>query len=70
VDGVGDSELFDSRCIVWRRDRDYELTKQSKGGGVLIAVRKDFPTTSQFQFRSTAEYLWVSLPIKLNGKNA
>lgn len=62
--GVSDSELFDDRYIVWRRDRDYAVTGQSRGGGVLIAVRKDLNATPQPCYCSTAEDLWLTLSIK------
>lgn len=41
VDSISNSELFDGRYLVWRRDRDYCRTAQTRGGGVLIAVRND-----------------------------
>lgn len=62
--GVSDSELFDDRYIVWRRDRDYVVTGQSRGGGVLIAIRKDLNATPQPCYCSTAEDLCLTLPIK------
>ncbi|CAG9136283.1 unnamed protein product [Plutella xylostella] len=37
---VLDSELFGDRYVVYRRDRDYDSTGQSLGGGVLVAVRR------------------------------
>lgn len=33
TDGVNNNELFDDRYIVFRRDRNYGLTKQGKVGG-------------------------------------
>jgi hypothetical protein len=64
VDSVSDSELFDDRFVVWRRDRDYERTQQGRGGGVLVAVRSDLPATLVSQYCSSAEDLWLSLPMK------
>lgn len=32
------SEILDSNWIIYRKDRDYNATKTSRGGGVLIAV--------------------------------
>lgn len=32
------SEILDSNWIIYRKDRDYNLSKTSRGGGVLIAV--------------------------------
>lgn len=61
TDGICDSEFFDSRYIVWRRDRDYSMTGQSRGGGVLIATRRELSAMSQPQLHSTAEDLWISI---------
>lgn len=64
LDGILNSEFFDERYIVWRRDRDYALTGQSRGGGVLIAARRELSITSQQNFHSTAEDLWISIRLK------
>lgn len=40
-DSYYNSELFDGRYLVWRRDRDYSRTGQRRGGGVLIAVKNE-----------------------------
>lgn len=69
LDGVSNSELFDDRYIVWRRDRNYSMTGQSRGGGVLIAVRKDLEIRSQPEYLSSAEDLWITLTVKpVNGR--
>lgn len=39
IDRICNHELFDDRYLVWRRDRNYDKTKQKMGGGVLIAIR-------------------------------
>lgn len=64
TDGIHDSEIFDDRYIVWRRDRDYSLTGQKKGGGVLIATRNYLPVTLKPLYNSTAEDLWLHICIK------
>lgn len=64
LDSVSNSELFDVRYAIWRRDRDYNLTKQRMGGGVIIAIRKDLYVTSRPSFSSSAEDLWVTVHIK------
>lgn len=66
--GMLDAELFDSCYIVWRRNRDYVSTGQTRGRGVLIAVRKTIATILQPQFSSTAEDFWVLLPFTNNNK--
>lgn len=69
VDSISSSELFDDRYLVWRRDRDYLATGQTKGGGVLIAIRKDITVIPQPTFHSSAEDLWLTLVLKDNFKN-
>lgn len=64
VDGISDSELFNDQYIVWRRDRDYTLTGQTRGGGVLIAINKHISAVPQPLFHSTAEDLWVSISLR------
>lgn len=61
LDGISDAELFDGRYVVWRRDRDYKYTGQTRGGGVLIATHKMLATIYQPTYQSTAEDLWVTL---------
>lgn len=40
-DSFHNNDLFDDHFMVWRRDRNYELTGQDFGGGVLVAVRRN-----------------------------
>lgn len=63
LDGVLNAELFDDRYLVWRRDRHYASTGQSMGGGVAIAVRRDLVVTSDADWYSSAEDIWVSLTV-------
>lgn len=70
IDGLLNSELFDDRYIVWRRDRDYSVTGQSRGGGVLIATRRELSVTPQPLLHSSAEDLWITLRLKnLNSRD-
>lgn len=70
VDGITDTELFGDQYMVWRRDRDYCLTGQTRGGGVLIAVRKSISAIPQPLFHSSAEDLWVTFNLRQpNNKN-
>lgn len=41
VPGILDSELFDSRYNVYRTDRDCEKRGMTRGGGTLVAVRRE-----------------------------
>ncbi|CAK1580774.1 unnamed protein product [Parnassius mnemosyne] len=64
VDSIHNSELFDDRYLVWRRDRNYCSTSQTRGGGVLIAVRNDLSVVERGDWRSSAEDIWVSILLK------
>ncbi|KAJ8723720.1 hypothetical protein PYW07_007700 [Mythimna separata] len=64
VDDISNSELFDGRYLVWRRDRDYCRTAQTRGGGVLIAVRNDLTVVERLDWRTSAEDIWVSIVLK------
>lgn len=67
LDSISDSELFDTRYTVWRRDRDYNQTLQTRGGGVAIAIRKTLNAECMAGWQSSAEDLWIS--ITYNNKN-
>lgn len=69
-DGVVDSEIFDDRYEVYRRDRDTCLTGNSKksGGGVLIAVSNRFTSYREPSWESDCEDLWVTIEIRVNHK--
>lgn len=64
LDGIMDSELFDGRYLVFRRDRDYVRLGQTLGGGVLLAVRHDLAVVCMPEWNSSAEDIWVTLLIK------
>lgn len=61
-DGVLNTELFDQRYTVHRRDRAHSLKKD--GGGILIAIRKSINSKRLLVWESTAEDIWVTLDVK------
>lgn len=64
---VFDSEIFDSRYNVLRRDRYESNMRKTEGGGVLIALKKHINFIRQASWDSDVEDLWISvLP---TGKN-
>lgn len=63
-DGLGDSELFDDRYIVWRRDRNYQLTQVKYGGGVLLATHRRLTAVERPEWHSSAEDIWVTITTK------
>ncbi|CAK1551073.1 unnamed protein product, partial [Leptosia nina] len=60
-DGIQESEIFDERYVVWRRDRDYASTVQKFGGGVVIATRRELAVASQTHLFSSAEDLCIKI---------
>lgn len=69
ISGISDSELFDNRYLVFRRDRDYILTDQSKGGGVLIAVQRHLSSSINLNWQSSAEDIWVTVSLCNSRRN-
>lgn len=67
-DGIYDSELFDDRYIVWRRDRNYVATQERYGGGVLLAVRREISAVDHPEWSSSAEDMWVTVTLKNSNK--
>lgn len=63
-DSVFSSELFDSRYKVFRRDRETSgFHKAKDGGGVLIAVARNFTANRQCTWESDCEDLWVTVSV-------
>ncbi|CAG9107106.1 unnamed protein product [Plutella xylostella] len=61
LDGISDGELFDERYCVWRRDRDYAATGQTRGGGVMIAAKSELHASRRVEYQSSAEDIWVTI---------
>lgn len=68
LDNIMDGELFDDRYCVWRRDRDYARTKQTRGGGVLIAAKRTLQLTCNVAWQSSAEDIWTTLTVPRSNK--
>lgn len=65
-EGIRTEELFSDAFTVWRRDRDYGRLGQKRGGGVLIAVRRDLAAFARPEWHSTAEDLWITVKFRSN----
>lgn len=59
--GIFDREIIDLRYVVFRHDRDLEKTGQTRGGGVLIAVKKDIEVERLSYMNSELEAVWLRL---------
>lgn len=59
---IYDSEIFDERYLVFRRDRSSNTFEMdSDGGGVLVAVKRSISSYRNSNFESRCEDLWVTL---------
>lgn len=66
-ESVASAELFDSRYVVYRRDRSPEFMSKynkSHGGGVLIAVKRCLISNEKETWHSSLEDIWVSIQFK------
>ncbi|KAL0852460.1 hypothetical protein ABMA28_000634 [Loxostege sticticalis] len=66
---IFDSELFNDRYVVYRRDRDSSFFHTKKyGGGVLLAVSKCLNSCRLTYYESKCEDVWISVDIRVNNK--
>lgn len=62
-DNICNREIFDSRYIVYRRDRCLSRGSKKDGGGVLVAVSRNIPSARVESWESECEDIWVTLQI-------
>ncbi|KAJ8974438.1 hypothetical protein NQ317_014484 [Molorchus minor] len=62
---VNSAELFDLNKYVFRKDRDHLLGNKKDGGGVLIAIKKQFQAIhrTNWSCEGICEDLWVSIEV-------
>lgn len=66
-----DSELFDSRYIVYRRDRESSCFHAGKeDGGVLVAVLNSHKSFRLSNLESNCEDLWICIEPKAKTSEA
>lgn len=58
---IFDAELFDNRYLVYRNDRDSSITSKSRGGGCLIAVKRNIHSRRINDFEIGQEDIWVAV---------
>lgn len=63
-----DSELFDSRYQVFRKDRDIILSGKKRGGGVLIAVNNFYTSNRQYHMEYCSPFVEM-LTVKIDVSN-
>lgn len=61
-DSFKNEEIFDNDWLVYRKDRNYEQTNTSRGGGVLIAIRNNIASDIvEVNFDSNSEQIWAQV---------
>ncbi|XP_045453897.1 uncharacterized protein LOC123663253 [Melitaea cinxia] len=66
---INNSELMDSRYVIYRRDRVITSTSKQDGGGVLLAVSKELQSRRMPDWESAGEDLWVVVDVDICGKS-
>ncbi|XP_077300450.1 uncharacterized protein LOC143921156 [Arctopsyche grandis] len=64
IDTISDEKLFDERYIVWRRDRNYVRLNQKRGGGCLVATKRELGVVPRPEWHSSVEDMWISLTLR------
>lgn len=64
---ISKSEFIDSRYVVYRRDRESSSNSKLEGGGVLIAVSREYSSSRAQNWESCCEDLWVNVSVDING---
>ena len=63
-DGIYDEEVLPNcNYDIFRRDRCPETSAKESGGGIMLAVHKSLPAIRRREFETTAEMLWVHIPL-------
>lgn len=60
---IGDSELGLSNYIIFRCDRSPSTSIYSRGGGALIAIRNDIPSSPLTTAHNNVEHLFVKITV-------
>ncbi|CAK1549330.1 unnamed protein product, partial [Leptosia nina] len=67
--GVFNSEVFDNRYLVYRKDRYSSCSSKRDGGGVLIAVKNNIHAIRLEHYESVYEDLWISVNLNNSSLN-
>lgn len=58
---IYNSELFNNEYVVFRRDRDANLTGMERGGGVIVGVKSCFVAKRLFELETNSENIWIKV---------
>lgn len=65
-DSISTAEFSFSNRVIFRRDRDRDVTNKTQGNGVLIAVKSGLSATEEKIFDPDEEALCIKLKLKRN----
>lgn len=65
---ISDREIVDNRYEVYRRDRVITRGGKQDGGGVMLAISKNIPSSRVLGWETNCEDLWVSIHLVVNGR--
>lgn len=63
---INNSELFSNEYVVFRRDRDANLTGMERGGGVIVGIKRCFVAKRLFELETESENMWIKLKLSNN----
>ncbi|CAH0716391.1 unnamed protein product, partial [Brenthis ino] len=63
---ISSNEIFDSRYVVYRKDRACSENSKKDGGGVLIAVSRDISSYRMTHWESDDENIWIVVDVTGN----
>lgn len=64
---IFNEEIFSGKYVVYRRDRDFDLTDKKDGGGCCVAVKANFLSTRMTEWETASDDIWVSLKQRNGG---
>lgn len=66
ISGILDGEVSDSRYDVFRLDRNYAVTKTTRGGGVMVLARRELGAflLGNSSVTPPTDMIWVTVPAK------
>ncbi|GBM51289.1 hypothetical protein AVEN_164371-1 [Araneus ventricosus] len=67
---IDSSDLFDDRYLVFRKDRDSSTSYCKRGGGVIVAIKKNVSASQIHVPLINLECIWISVKLKFGKKVA
>jgi len=58
-DDFSDQDILDDRYTIFRKDRNYDESNTSRGGGVMIAIKRSFHAKQVSLLQYSCEAIWI-----------